>query len=74
MFAGRKELVETELNKRVRRETRHLEAWARTSLNLIDAQENTWTSRERNVPKHVQDRLNPSGVMCAACSRTPSNC
>ncbi len=58
VVAGRRELVRTELNKRVRRETRHLEAWARRSLELIDTQEGAWTAKDRKVPKHVQQRLN----------------
>ncbi len=55
---GRKDHVRTELAKRARSETRKLEAWAKKSLALIEADESRWCASARGrVPKHVAERL-----------------
>jgi hypothetical protein len=54
---GRKEHVRTELAKRISKETRRLEAWVERSTALIQVEEDAWTTRERRIPKHVQDRI-----------------
>lgn len=54
---GRQEHVKAELIKRVRTETRRLEAWATQSLALVDADEHKWSGGERRIPRHVQERI-----------------
>lgn len=54
---GRKEHVKAQLLKRVRSETRRLEAWAARCREIVAAELATWAAKERRVPRHIEDRL-----------------
>jgi hypothetical protein len=57
LVRDRKDRVKADLMKRVRTETRRLEAWATESLAQIDEQAASWTKRAARVPRHVEDRM-----------------
>jgi hypothetical protein len=49
--------VKNELAKRARGETRRLESWVKQSLELIEAEAQTWAAKNRKIPTHVHDQL-----------------
>jgi ERCC4-related helicase len=57
LVRDRQQRVKADLMKRVRKETRRLEDWARDSLAQIDQQATSWTKRAARVPRHVEDRM-----------------